>query len=251
MSGVYKIRWAIITILGLVFSFALSCKKIGNDDVLKDSGTVVDVDGNVYKTIRIGNQLWMAEDLKVKNYRNGTPIYKVQFQSKSDTVQWITDSTGSYCDNTDNAGIVIGKFYNWFALNNSAKIAPEGWHIPSDNEWKELEKHLGMNQTDADQVNWRGTHEGEKLKIESPKGWTTYGSVWSTNESGFTALASGCRLFDGRKGTPGLNAAGFWWTSSDNLEKEACYRYLDYKNANVFRSYCSMNYGFSVRCIKD
>lgn len=224
------------------------CKKEEQQtSVQKETGTVTDVDGNVYTTIKIGNQWWMAEDLKVTKYRNGNPIAKIQ----NDKDAWSIDSTGAYCDNVDNAQKVIGKFYNAYAVANSNTIAPAGWHIPSDEEWKELEKNLGMSQADADKINWRGSREAEKLKIESPEGWTRYGDVWSTNETGFTARANGCRLYNGNTGDPGLFATGFWWSSTKFGNNESWYRYLDYKNTNIFRSHALMFYGFSVRCVKD
>jgi len=130
-------------------------------------------------------------------------------------------------------------------------IAPAGWHIPNDAEWKSLEMELGMAESDANAKGWRGNNEGEKLKVESPKGWTVVSPIWATNESGFTAMAGGCRLFNGTWADPGLFATGFWWTASKQNDQEAWYRYLDKKNANVFRSFTYKNYGFSVRCVKD
>ena len=75
--------------------------------------------------------------------------------------------------------------YNWYAVTNSNNIAPEGWHVPTDNEWKEMEQSLGMSSADANRVSWRGYDEGEKLKIAAPVGWSKYSDIWGTNESGF------------------------------------------------------------------
>ena len=91
----------------------------------------------------------------------------------------------------------------------------------------------------------------DTTKIEAPKGWTKYSNIWGTNESGFTALAGSCRLFNGTFGDPGLFSTGFWWTAASYPGNQAWYRYLDYKNANVFRSHTQKNYGFSIRCVKD
>lgn len=224
-----------------------SCnKKDEIEPITIQTDSIIDVDGNIYKTVKIGNQWWMTENLTVTKYRDGVSINKIQ----GDTAQWRQDTLGAYCLFNDNSSSP-GLLYNWFAVMNSKNIAPLGWHIPSDEEWKELERHLGMSMEDAEKINWRGGHEGEKLKIESPLGWTVFNDVWSTNESGFTALAGSCRLFNGIWGDPGLSSTGFWWTSTEVPDNMAWYRHLDYKNTNVFRYYGLKNYGFSIRCVKD
>jgi uncharacterized protein (TIGR02145 family) len=166
---------------------------------------------------------------------------------------WSNYSSGAYSNNTDVNGNVIGIFYNYYAITDSRRIAPAGWHIPSDEEWKQLERYLGMASNIANNSGWRGDHQGEKLKVVNGTlfGWADYGTVWPTNESGFSALAMGCRMFDGSWGTPGQYSTSFWWTSSIVDSNNAWYRHLDYKNANVFRYYGPKNYGFSVRCVKD
>jgi uncharacterized protein (TIGR02145 family) len=114
-----------------------------------------------------------------------------------------------------------------------------------------------MSASESAKSGWRGTNEGDKLKTEGTTGWTQFGDVWPTNESGFTALAGGCRMFNGTTianewSTPqGLRSVGFWWTATGYSDNEALYRYLDYKNSNVFRSSCAKTYGFSIRCVKD
>lgn len=119
--------------------------------------TVTDIDGNTYKTIQIGNQRWMAENLKVTRYRNGTAIPTV-----TSNTDWFNLTTGAYCnyDNSTSDAAIYGRLYNWYAVNDSRNIAPTGWHVPSDEEWKTLEKYLGMSQSEADDTGWRGTNEG-------------------------------------------------------------------------------------------
>jgi len=214
-----------------------------------ETATMTDIDGNVYQTVKVGNQWWMAENLKVTKYRNGDSI---EFAQPAEN--WIDAVGGAYCiygDNAPNNATTVGFLYNWQAVINTNKLAPEGWRIPTDEDWKELEMFLGMTQTDADKTGWRGTNQGEKLRIEGELGWIRYEDVWATNESGFTARAGGCRLFNGMWGSPGLFHTGYWWTASENADSTAWFRYLDYKNAEVFRYYASMKYGFSVRCVKD
>ena len=247
-----KIKPFVFILLSLLVTIS-SCKKKNEDAPTLETGSVTDIDGNSYKTVKIGNQWWMAEDLRTKRYNDSSYIASVA-PPPFDT-SWQHYTTGALTNNINNLGIIIGRFYNFYAVTDHRGIAPKGWHIPSDIEWKTMEQTLGMSKQDADNTGWRGTHEGEKLKViqGTNGGWTDFSSVWSTNESGFSALAGGCRMFDGSWGDPGQSATGFWWTSSLQNEQgfQACYRYLDYKNATVFRYYGPKTYGFSVRCIKD
>lgn len=234
-----------IVFLSLLISL-VSCTKKEEDKPAQETGTVTDVEGHVYKTVKIGNQWWMAEDLKTTKYRSGTSI-----RTTSDTLEWESDTTGMYYDKKNNNNVVIGKYYNDYVITNANQLAPEGWHLPSDAEWKELERSIGINTADADNSGWRGSNEGDKLKIKGPDGWTASENVWGTNESGFTALATGCVLFNFKLADPGYFATGFWWTSTTHENNEAWYRYLDYKKSSIFRSHCLKGYGYSVRCVKD
>lgn len=254
MNNFSKTIFQGIIITALLFVFSSGCKKDEDETrVIHETGTVTDIDGNIYKTVKIGNQWWMAENLKVKRYRDSTLVRLIEVDSV-----WSGDTIGGYCPfGNDTSGNinhqVYGYLYNWYALNNSSGIAPAGWHVPTDEEWKALERELGMNASEADNSGWRGTDEGDKLKIEAPQGWTQYADVWGTNGSGFTARACACRLFDGRQADDGLFKTGFWWSATTyaSTNNESWYRYLDYKKAAVFRSTCSKNYGFSIRCVKN
>lgn len=240
-SGVF-----LFFLISLLLVFSNSCKKDNTTHVIK-TGTLTDIDGIVYKTVKIGNKWWMAENLKSGKYRNNDPITYVS-QDKPDSV-WSTMKTGAYCYFDEKYGFL----YNFYAINDSRGIAPEGWHIPSDDEWKELELFLGMSKEDADKVNWRGSNQGNALKITGGNTayWATSSDtyeIFGTNESGFTGIGGACRIFNGKWGE--LTHTGFWWTSTLN-GNEAWYRGLDYNKLNVFRYSGSMNYGFSIRCVKD
>ncbi|MEI7801219.1 MAG: fibrobacter succinogenes major paralogous domain-containing protein [Bacteroidota bacterium] len=232
---------ALLSILLLIGS----CKPDKNPPVVaQETGTVTDIDGNSYKTIKIGNQWWMAENLKVTKFRNGNIIPDVTVDT---AWQNNTPACCLYQNNTDAPGLL----YNWFAVTDTENIAPEGWHIPTDEEWKELERYIGMTNGAEEQSGWRGTNEADKLKAAAPTGWSPFENVWGSDSVGFTALAGSCRRFDGEWGEPGLFATGFWWTASAYSSTEAWFRYLDYKKSNVFRSSSSKNYGYSIRCVKD
>jgi len=243
---------AVVALLFSIFFMQASCKPKQVDPVSKnETGTLTDREGNVYATVKIGDQWWMAEDLRVKTYLNGDSI--LYHPTSGD---WLKD-TAAYCKFSTSGD--FGFLYNWFAASDSRKIAPEGWHVPSDEEWKILEMNLGMARISADSISWRGTTQGTKLKIaqsanaNSTKFWEIVVPAkytnWPTNESGFTALPAGCRIFNGTFGL-GPKYTGFWWSSTLN-NNDAWYRYLDYQKTNVFRFYADKRHGFSVRCVKD
>ncbi len=206
-------------------------------EIVTDIGgkTVTDIDGNVYKTIKIGNQLWMAENLKVTHYRNGDPIPNV-----TDDDEWKDLSSGARCiydNNTSNLSI-YGRLYNWYAVNDSRGLAPEGWHIPTDEEWKELEMYLGTN-------------EGSKL-AGNPALWKD-GDLKNNNafrESGFSALPGGYRnSYDGNFYDMGYSAT--FWSASEDYNVGAWYRYLSYHDSDITRSGYYKLGGFSVRCLRE
>ena len=247
--------------VGILFILILvhGCKKETAKPAI-ETGSVTDIDGNIYKTIKIGKQWWMAENLKVKRYFNGDTIHNMtDNKGNIDSSKWKSLFTGGYFiyDGKDSTspnynGKKFGFLYNWYVISNAKNIAPAGWHVPRDDEWKELEMFLGMSKDVADLVNWRGTKEGNKLKIQDG-GWTTSSNVyevWGNNESGFSALGGGCVMYNGIFGNPGPYFTGFWWTASEQ-GGEAWYRYLDYQKANVFRFYGPKTYGFSIRCVRD
>jgi uncharacterized protein (TIGR02145 family) len=130
------------TILAILFAgliLSSACKK-KNDSNNSSSGTVTDIDGNVYHIVTIGTQVWMAENLKVTHYRNGTPIAHI-----TDNATWDNLTSGAYCnfDNNDVTSDTYGRLYNWYALVDGLFITPPGWHIPSDAEWTTLVNYLG------------------------------------------------------------------------------------------------------------
>ena len=207
---------------------------------------IADIDGNIYETVTIGNQIWMAENLKVTHYRNGDPIPNVTENS-----DWISLSTGAYCsyDNNPVNSETYGFLYNWYAVGDDRNIAPTGWHVATDQEWKELEMYLGMSQSEADRSGWRGTNEGGKLKEEGTIHWESPNNG-ATNESGFTALPAGARSqYTGEFHT--LYTVTPFWTA-DDVSDRAWNRALYNLNTTISRNANNSKLnGFSVRCVKD
>ncbi len=208
--------------------------------VIANLDKMVGNDGMVYQTVKIGNQWWMAENLKETLYRNGVAIPEV-----TDDGVWGGLSTGARCayENNETYADIYGYLYNNYVLTNSNQIAPAGWHVATDEEWKELEMFLGMNQLDADAINrYRGTYEGHKLK--STNGWINNGN--GSNTSGFSALPGGYRYEDGHFFVSG-GILGDFWTNGERL---IC-RTLHYTSSDIARYSNSKRVGSSVRLVRD
>ena len=220
--------------------------------------TVTDIDGNVYQTVQIGVQTWMAENLKVTRFADGSAISLVESTSGWDGVGY---SDKAYCwyDNSNANRDIYGGLYTWAAAMNGAGssssnpsgiqgICPDGWHLPSDSEWKELEMYLGMSQATADLQGWRGLDEGCKLKETGIAHWDSP-NTGATNSSGFSALPAGIRTYNGSFGA--INSRTYIWSATENSLETAWYRRLEYNNADVQRHDYRKDYGYSVRCVKD
>jgi uncharacterized protein (TIGR02145 family) len=208
--------------------------------------TVTDVDENTYRTVKIGDQWWTAENLKVTHYRNGDPILNV-----TDYAGWPALSTGAYCayDNNETIAETYGYLYNWYAVDDPRQIPAVGWHVPTDEEWKELEIALGMSPIEADATLLRGTDVGGKLKEEGTVHWISP-NTGATNESGFTALPGGERNLTGFFSyTLGYDAR--FWSSSAFDGNSAWNRFLHCYFSEISRVYDSKRLGFSVRLLRD
>jgi len=209
---------------------------------VNDSNNIKDIDSNTYSTIFIGNQQWMAENLRTDTYNDGTPIPEI-----TDKTTWSNLTTGAYCWYINDSIItdrVYGKLYNWYAVN-TAKLCPVGWHVASDEEWKELEMFLGMSQAEADNFQWRGTDEGDKLKESGTRHWSRP-NTGANNSSGFTALPGGSRQWGDFSGMCGKT---YIWTSTE-IGASAWFRNMT-SRSDVFREYYEKYNGYSVRCLKD
>ena len=211
--------------------------------------SVTDIDGNTYQTIQLGSKWWMAENLRVTHYRNGDAIPKV-----TTNIIWADLSTGAYClyGNSEINASIYGYLYNWYAVNDSRNIAIDGWHVPTDDEWKELEMALGMSPSDANNTSNRGTNEGSKLAGNAAL-WNDGGLEMDAafGESGFSALPAGYRSWeDGHFDDIGRRA--YFWSSTEHDINYAWIRMVSYYYAEVYRlNYSNKRYGFSVRLVRD
>jgi uncharacterized protein (TIGR02145 family) len=221
--------------------------------------TVTDFDGNIYQIVEIGNQTWMLENLRTTHFANGTPILKV-----SDNTTWgnlgDNNTDKAYCWYSNDSiaySQSYGALYTWAAAMNGTNssssnpsevqgVCPNGWHMPSDNEWKELEMFIGMTQKQADQNDYRGTDEGKKIKEAGTDQWSSNNG---TNSSGFTALPSGGRFPDSGA-FAGLTTMGFWWTATEKSSTKIWVRCL-FSGSKVWRNGEVKSEGFSIRCVKN
>jgi len=208
--------------------------KIRNKKKIISNGMCIDIDGNKYRTVMIGNQVWTAENLKVTHYRNGDPI-----TTGLSIIKWNHSYTGAYAvyGGKETNADTYGYLYNWYAVDDSRNIAPEGWHVPTDNEWQTLVDYLGGKRV-----------AGGKLKEEGTTHWNSPNTD-ATNVSGFTALPGGYRLYNGDYYDMGYY--GDFWSSTESNSLSAWYRLLGYGNSDVYRLYYNKQNGFSVRCIRD
>jgi uncharacterized protein (TIGR02145 family) len=237
----------IIALLAMVFS---ACEKDDDNDPASYNpfngkttaafnssvtyGTMTDQDGNVYKTVTIGNQTWMAENLRTTKYNDGTAIPLV-----TDLSEWSDLSTGAYCnyDNTNNTDTIatFGRLYNWYAVN-TGKLAPKGWHVPTDADWTTLTTYLGGKSV-----------SGSKLKETGNTHWG-YPYTGATNETGFTALPGGYRDCDNFYD---VGYKSCWWSATEYVSDKAWFWHVHYNYGLVYRTNYYKEVGSSVRCVRN
>jgi len=191
-----------------------------------------DIDGNNYKVVKIGSQYWMAENLKVTHYNNGGAIPHV-----TDTTQWTNITSGAYC-NYDNNIINVetyGRLYNWYAVDDTRNIAPQGWHVPNDIEWHELLNYFGGQSV-----------AGGKMKETGLLHWSPP-NTGATNESGFTALPGGGRY----NNFFSLKNTAYFWSSTSIHSAAASYAILFHDRIDLIMPFDPKTLGMSIRCVRD
>jgi uncharacterized protein (TIGR02145 family) len=196
--------------------------------------SVKDIEGNTYKTVKIGTQLWMAENLKTTKYNDGNEIPLV---TENDV--WAKLNSPAYCwynnDSSENKQ-TYGAIYNWYAINTN-KLCPTGWHVPSDSDW-----HTMLISLENSNV------AGGKLKEAGTAHWKIPNNG-ATNKSGFTALPGGYRSIDGIFNFIGI--AGYWWSSTQYDNSSALFYNIRYKYSLAYKYRSDKYCGFSVRCVMD
>ncbi|MEN8251083.1 MAG: FISUMP domain-containing protein, partial [Bacteroidota bacterium] len=219
--------------------------------------SVSDYNGNVYNTLRAGNQIWLQQNLLSTHYADGTIL---------EDGSSIGDITGNYSsqyqfafDDDDANTLIYGRLYTWAAAMRGATssddnpgttqgVCPDGWHMPTDSEWKEFELQLGMSEGLINKMYNRGIDAGGRIKLDSTKYWLEP-NLAATNSSGYTALPAGYRPPIG--GFNHLKAYGYFWTATQEDISNAYLRGLHYNSAGIIRNRLDKAMAFSVRCLQN
>jgi len=223
----------IFLLMALLLLF-VRCEKNPIDSRKIETDWMTDIDGNRYQTVKIGDQWWLADNLKVTRYANGAPIPYC-----SDPTEWSQLSTGAYCEYDNDSSYVnlYGRLYNWYALVDSQSVAPAGWHIPDSEEWQKLIDYLGGASVAAG-----------KLKATGTDHWASP-NTGATNQTGFTALPGGGRLYDGAYINITFDA--IFWSSTEISDLNASCRSMVCSGTNSYTISRSKRSGFAVRLVKD
>lgn len=232
---------SIIALLTVAALLSIQIAGCGEDDVTNDPPddpidpeSVTDIDGNVYQVVRIGDRWWMAENLKVTHYRNGDTIHRVTDNA------WVGLTTGAWCEYENDPSHVsaYGRLYNWHAAGDSRNIAPEGWHLPTNEDVRQLELYLANEANDG----------GGKLKEAGTSHWRSP-NTGATNETGFSALPGGVRETNGSFHFFGTGA--YFWAQEYGTSNEAKTLWLEHAELSLSYSPLNKRRGHSIRCVMD
>ena len=221
--------------------------------------TVTDIDNNVYQTVIIGNQEWMAENLRVTRYNNEGDI-----PTGLNNAAWGSTTSGAYAiyNNDEDMLEAYGKLYNWYAVDDERGLCPEGWSVPSDADWTALVNYVVSQgyPNEWDNINGAGNAlkscrqvdsflGGECNTSEHPR-WNSHGTHYGFDEFGFSALPGGGRWSNGSFSNVG--GWGFWWSATENSGTDAWYRYMNSGGGDAGRYHLGYKtFGFSIRCFRD
>ena len=245
-----------ITMLQNQLGLVADCEGvIGGDAIVDCNGicngdggdcTCIDIEGNSYEAVRIGNQIWMAENLKTRTYNDGSAINEWGNDSYQGTVASIEFNS----DFDDRYGLL----YNGYIVQNSIdpdrQVCPVGWHIPTDSEWRELESYLGMDQESINEFGWRGS-SGGTLKEIGTTNWNSPNTD-AVDTYGFSAIGTG-NIYYATNEHRDRNLFNHMWSSSVGDCTEDCFyiRAFAYDRNSIYRMEDYSDFGFSIRCIQD
>ena len=231
----------LMLLLTLLISIGLSsCKKDEPKQIVLEYGTVTDSDGNSYQTVKIDNQWWMCQNLKTTRFNDGSAI---PFFAINDTMGW-TAGPG-YKTIADS---LYGQLYNYATILDSRGLAPEGWHIATDEDWKKLERSIGMDSAETELMAWRGQDEVNSILPQNSNNWPISSVHFGNNKYALGINPGGVVLYNGAISANSLEA--YFWTATHNAQ-QAIYRSIGYQRTQIFRQYADMRYGMSVRCVKN
>lgn len=240
----------LLTIISAFILMLLSCVNPTSDDG-PVTGTMTDIEGNVYQTVKIGNQWWMAEDLRTTKYNDSTPIPHI-----TDSAIWANLTTPGYCyyNNTTNEDSIkkFGALYNWYTVHTK-KLAPAGWHVPDTTDWNILQNYLIANG-----YNWDGTTDSNMIakSLAAQTDWlvttdpgSTGNDLTKNNSSGFSALPGGCRDLNG--GFYYFGVLSSYWSVTEADSSDAYDRFISYASSSFYEYDNNKSGALSVRLVKD
>lgn len=238
----------------LLLAALSACKK----SYVSVSQSVTDIDGNIYSVVKIADKLWMSEDLKTTRLNDGTEIPKI-----TDPLEWGKQQEPAYCwyKNDEKYVNEFGSLYNWYTVTTD-KICPQGWYVPSDSDWTDLENYLENNgynydgSVDPDSDRKTNNMIGKSLaSITEWKQSSKEGTIGNTdfpetrNKTGFNALPGGYR--DANGFYQSLSITGGYWSTTEYTGESAWYRKFMYSSVKVLRDDHNKRDGFGIRCVKD
>lgn len=211
--------------------------------IIPQTDITFDCEGNRYETVKIGKQWWMKENLRTTKLNDGSEISLITRKR-----EWYHTSKPAYCwynNNKEKYKTRYGALYNWYTIK-TGKLCPDGWHVPSDAEWKILEMFIGMSQSESDKIGKRGYDECNLLK--SSEGW---GNDNGSDKYGFSALPGGYKGHSDAYWVDSYHSIGkkaYFWSSKEHIDYGVWLRSLGYA---IYRGKWNKGFGMSVRCVKD
>lgn len=250
-----EMRFILVTAILSLVVFLAACTKqpvneytINNvyyvDTVGVPPGAVKDVDGNIYPTVVIGTQRWMAENLKTSKYKNGDPIPYQPHNS-----QWAGLTTGAWCyyESLPGYGESFGKLYNWYTVVDPRGVCPTGWHVPSDVDWQMMESAMGMAPSELLGTGTRGVAANIGGHLKSLALWNSP-NTGATDSIGFKGLPGGNRL---NTDYYNMGVRSYWWSTTEYDALASWHRSLGHNTAGIYRGFSSRPTGLSIRCVQD
>ena len=233
-------KHSIIILFLLCLVGLISCKKDTPKEIVLEYSTITDIAGNTYKTVKINDQWWMCENLKTTLYNDGSGI---PYFAINDTSGWqLGDGYKSINDS------LYGCLYNYACILDPRGLAPEGWHIATDEDWKVLERSIGMDSSETELMAWRGQEQVNGILPQNSNNWPSASMHFGNNKYALNINPGGVVRYNGMLSANSLEA--YFWTATHNAQ-QAMYRSISYQRTQIFRQYADMRYGMSIRCVKN
>ena len=231
---------SIIVLILLSLVGLASCNKDTPKEIVLEYGTVNDSDGNSYQTVKIDNQWWMCQNLKTTRFNDGSAI---PFFAMNDTSGW--QAGAGYKSINDS---LYGNLYNYSCVLDPKGLAPEGWRIATDEDWKKLERSIGMDSSETELMAWRGQEEVNGILPQNSNNWPISSLHFGNNKYALNINPGGVVLHNGQISANGIEA--YFWTATPQ-PNEAIYRSISYQRTQIFRQFADQRYGMSIRCVKN